>query len=547
MRSPSPVALSTLTYPTLALALALCLPASRAVAQTTWHVDGSVAGPGSGSAADPFASIQAAIDSNAAVDGDTILVGPGTYAELVDLGTKELVLRSSAGADQTIIDATIQWSLEQSAIKIRGGQGSACRVEGFTVVGGEGTQLVEPLFGTTVFAGGGLLVLGTSPTVVDCVFLSNTPGIGGGAYIRDGSPAFNGCRFDGNTTLREGGAIQATNSDLTLVDVELRQNKAEAGDGGGIHLVGGSLTMVGGLLEGNTAWNGGSGGNVALRQGAAAQLVNVSIRGGRTLDGNGAGLWVDASSAQLLQCELSTNFAGDVFSNREGGAVYVLSGELELRSCTLTGNSSARGGAVFVQDSTATAVDSSFVDNVVVSGGSFYYADGGGLGASQSAVVLDRCDFVGNRAWNQSPDSWVPIARGGALWTDSGSVVALDCAFRQNEAYYDAWADASGQKPVPGAQGGAVFGPATIVGSRFFANRAHSNPAVLTGRAEGGAVFGARLRGCLLVMNEVQGVGPVPDVGPAAQAASLRCCVLGVNLPSSLPPLGPLCVEQTCP
>ena len=49
----------------------LVLLAAPALAQTTWHVDASAAGPGTGSAQDPFPSIQTAIAQSATLDGDT--------------------------------------------------------------------------------------------------------------------------------------------------------------------------------------------------------------------------------------------------------------------------------------------------------------------------------------------------------------------------------------------------------------------------------------------------------------------------------------------
>ena len=50
-----------------------------------------------------FATIQLAIDSS--FDGDEIVVAPGTYPESIDFQGKSIVVRSSAGADVTIIDA----------------------------------------------------------------------------------------------------------------------------------------------------------------------------------------------------------------------------------------------------------------------------------------------------------------------------------------------------------------------------------------------------------------------------------------------------------
>ena len=54
----------------------------------------------------PYASIQAAVDDAQA--GDTILLHPGTYNELVDIDTR-LQITSSGGADVTFCTTPINW------------------------------------------------------------------------------------------------------------------------------------------------------------------------------------------------------------------------------------------------------------------------------------------------------------------------------------------------------------------------------------------------------------------------------------------------------
>src|SRR5262245_36910003 len=94
-------------YPRLALVLFVsCSLAVSAAAQTTWYVDASAAPPGNGTAASPYASIQYAISRSRTVDGDTLLVLPGTYFENVDFLGKAIKVFGRDGAADTRIDAS---------------------------------------------------------------------------------------------------------------------------------------------------------------------------------------------------------------------------------------------------------------------------------------------------------------------------------------------------------------------------------------------------------------------------------------------------------
>ena len=93
-------------FQTLAGVLACCVFAAAPLsAQTVLYVDDdNCPGPGPGSLGDPFCRIQDAI--GAAVDGDTVLVSPGTYTETINLIGKAMTLRSSDGPAVTILEAT---------------------------------------------------------------------------------------------------------------------------------------------------------------------------------------------------------------------------------------------------------------------------------------------------------------------------------------------------------------------------------------------------------------------------------------------------------
>ncbi|NLX23215.1 MAG: hypothetical protein GXY55_16310 [Phycisphaerae bacterium] len=130
---------------------------STAPAQTTWYVDDdNCPGPGSGTEADPFCSIQRGIDE--ACGGDTIEVLPGTYNEAIDFLGKAITVRSSGGPEATTIDAP---GLGASMVEWIKGQGPATVLEGFTVTGWAGTV------GSDTTIGGGMRNSSSSPTVTD--------------------------------------------------------------------------------------------------------------------------------------------------------------------------------------------------------------------------------------------------------------------------------------------------------------------------------------------------------------------------------------------
>src|SRR5262245_26174695 len=76
-----------------------------------------------------FPTIQAALD--AAADGDTVIVAPGTYVENLNI-TRPVTLRSSAGAESTTIDG----GAIQPVIVAVGTGAEAITISGFTITNG---------------------------------------------------------------------------------------------------------------------------------------------------------------------------------------------------------------------------------------------------------------------------------------------------------------------------------------------------------------------------------------------------------------------------
>ncbi|MHC4946499.1 MAG: hypothetical protein ACYTG7_26100, partial [Planctomycetota bacterium] len=79
-----------------------------------------------------YPTIQAGID--AAVDGDTVLVAPGTYVEKIDFVGKTITVISESAFDETVIDG----AMKGSVVTFKSGEGKDTVLEGFTIKNGDG-------------------------------------------------------------------------------------------------------------------------------------------------------------------------------------------------------------------------------------------------------------------------------------------------------------------------------------------------------------------------------------------------------------------------
>jgi len=148
-----------------------------------------------------FGTIQAAI--NAALTGDVINVGPGTYPENISFLGKNVVVQSTAGPDVTIIDGTDSGAVATFA----GGETRDAVLRGFTLTGG----LNSP-------SGGGVYCSGSEPILTEIVFLANQASdAGGGFYCIDGEPLIDHCTFIDNVSYA-GGAVFASGTSAIVIE-----------------------------------------------------------------------------------------------------------------------------------------------------------------------------------------------------------------------------------------------------------------------------------------------------------------------------------------
>ena len=275
-----------------------------------------------------FVDIDTALE--AAVDGDQIVVEPGTYtltAGPLDFRGKQVTLTASAGPDDTILDAAGQ----TGCIRMTQGEGADTVVSGFTLTGATSSALAlegaSPTLRNLVVrdnvsedggGGAGLRVTGGgTPRVEDSLFEGNDSLVDGGAIvIEQGSITLQNVRFVENTSDLRGGAVAVFDpvEPVTLANVSFLDNRS--GTGGAVYTEG-DLNGTAVLFLANGAATGGA---VAC-VGAALGLTNLTVAG-NFADEVGGGLVATSCTATLTNAVVAYNkapFGGAVGTVEDSG------------------------------------------------------------------------------------------------------------------------------------------------------------------------------------------------------------------------------------
>lgn len=202
-----------------------------------------------------FPTPQAAI--NASEDGDVVILAPGTYPRFNTVG-RAITIRSEDPSDPAVVASTIiDAEGEGPAITLIFGERRDTIIEGLTITGGLNST------------GGGIAMVGSDPTIRDCVITGNEATTeGGGIYALQSSPRFERCLITENTAPRGGGAATSLTQFMQFEACTFSRNTA-TGDGGGVVHSGGGfvLRLTRCTFFGNTA--GGNGGALAFNNGSS--------------------------------------------------------------------------------------------------------------------------------------------------------------------------------------------------------------------------------------------------------------------------------------
>ena len=199
-------------------------------------------------------------------DNDVILVYDGTYSHPEQLSiTKEILLTSLYGADNTIIDG-------QGLHRCIYINNNLAIVKGFTIQNGHVEGLEKNGAGVWIQSGGtvqesiildnnaeayaGGVFLADGGKLSRCILRNNSAYYGGGAYCKSGGYVEN-CVMENNIAKGNGGGIYCE-SDGLILNITALNNSTVYGDGGGVYLFQGG-TIRNGLVHKNTAARNGGG------------------------------------------------------------------------------------------------------------------------------------------------------------------------------------------------------------------------------------------------------------------------------------------------
>jgi hypothetical protein len=456
--------------------------AALGVGQVTWYVDVGAPGPGTGTLADPFVAIQAGI--TAATSGDTVSVLPGIYLEHdLDFQGRAISVVGSGGSQVTIVDAQF---LGRGFV-FNSGEGSSSILQGFKIQHGKAP---DGLIGSGE-DGGGILIVGASPTILGCEIINCAAGDGapdpppsghhggggGGIAVFAGSPTIQGCRIANNQAGAaglvlaygaqfglggRGGGIFADASSPTLIDCVIEANQAgpgrPGGHGGGIAGYGGSWTVQGCDIlvnqagdgdvpnYGNTGGSGGSGGGLYFFD--STVTIQGSLIQGNTSGDGGAGTNYGSQGG----------FGGGIATSGISSNLTVTTSRIESNSCgssgaglyTGIGSPGASGGGIRCVAGTVSLQNCTILYNTAAPG--YGYGSEGGSGGgilSHAPLVISKCVLTGNTAGNGGDGDG---GRGGAIWAGSQLHVAGSRVV----------GNAAGNGSLPsglGGRGGGIYAP----------------------------------------------------------------------------------------
>lgn len=309
-----------------------------------------------------YPAVQQGIDM--AINGDTILVDPGTYMENINFKGKAITVMSSGGAGVTVIDGGKPVNPDfGSVVTFNSGEDFGSILDGFTLTNGTGTFLeFNPSYWH--YYGGGIYCNNTSPTITNNTIIGNVSAITGGGICCEKWA----CPLIKNNTI---------------------SNNIVSSIGGGIScLSGSSPTIVNNTINENTAFYFG-GGIYCHNNSSPSIKCNTIADNDASFDGGGLYFWFQCSPI------IQNNIIHNNVAFKTGGGIH---GQ-EFSNLSITGNIITNNSAQTMDGggiSFFISCKSDITNNIIV-GNSAYY--GGGISCTHNSKAVSINNTIhGNSA-----------------------------------------------------------------------------------------------------------------------------------------------------
>jgi predicted outer membrane repeat protein len=312
-------------------------------------------------------TIQAGID--AAMNGDIVLVAPGTYTENIDFLGKAITVKSTEGAEKTIIDGA-----QSGAVVIfLHGEDENSVLDGFTLTNGTG-HYFEHYPGYWTYLGGAVFMNGSSPSITNnTISLNSVDDLGGGICCWSScSPIIKNNTISENTALTRGGGICCFHESAPVIECNTITNNIALDKytsyGGGMYFYNSSPTILDNILIENTADDGGG---IHCTDSPSTITNNIFKKNLSDIEGGAICL---LRSDTTLKCNTFTNNI-----SRFGGGVYCFTSDIEITDNIFNLNKAHyQGGGLHWHGCFGTISDNKIISNSSESdGGGGIYCTGG--------------------------------------------------------------------------------------------------------------------------------------------------------------------------
>ncbi len=302
------------------------------------HVDGTHTGAGDGSEANPYPSLEAALEYSLALSSSSPCLGSGEDG--ANRGADHSVC-NAAGPTRFIHLGRGTYSMGDMRldhnVSIEGDGDENTVIEG-TIYGLCTDSLLARVTVLGERSGGVVVDPGEAPKILECTIsgqLLEWGWSGRGVTCRENSsPRLVGCTIMGNS----GGLYCGENSTPELINCKISENRTEGGEGGVYCDIGSSPSLTDCEILGNRTWS--DGGGLYCAEDSSPKLIRCTIAENTTA-GWGAGAYcAEGSSATFTDSLILRNFS----RGRGGSGIFCSGSSPEITGCTISENSS--GGVI---------------------------------------------------------------------------------------------------------------------------------------------------------------------------------------------------------